>query len=141
MKLDILLHPDPRLKKVCDPVDDLSDELRDLSDRMLKTMYDAPGIGLAAPQIGVPLRVFVYDVRDDEIEPGAIIKRLKQMGVNPAGIDVEYQDFNYDGRWNNHWTNFFDFSDELEVWKQDISPISQLELFHTTLTSIFISLN
>jgi peptide deformylase len=61
MKLDILLHPDPRLKKVCDPVDDLSDGLRDLSDRMLKTMYDAPGIGLAAPQVGVLSRLIVLD--------------------------------------------------------------------------------
>ena len=53
MKLPILLHPDPRLKKVTDPVADLSDELRALADNMLETMYDAPGIGLAAPQVGV----------------------------------------------------------------------------------------
>jgi peptide deformylase len=53
MKLPILIHPDPRLKKVADTVPDLSDELRKLADDMLETMYDAPGIGLAAPQIGV----------------------------------------------------------------------------------------
>ncbi|MDP4990967.1 MAG: peptide deformylase, partial [Marivita lacus] len=49
MKLPILIHPDPRLKKVCDPVPDLSDDLRRLAKDMLETMYDAPGIGLAAP--------------------------------------------------------------------------------------------
>ena len=63
----ILIHPDPRLKKVCDPVSDLSDELRKLADDMLETMYDAPGIGLAAPQIGVLNRLIVLDcAKDDE---------------------------------------------------------------------------
>ncbi|WP_094020999.1 peptide deformylase [Maliponia aquimaris] len=61
MKRPILIHPDPRLKKVCDPVDDLSDELRALSDDMLETMYAAPGIGLAAPQVGVLSRLIVLD--------------------------------------------------------------------------------
>ncbi|MGR3578262.1 MAG: peptide deformylase, partial [Sagittula sp.] len=61
MKRSILIHPDPRLKKVCDPVPDLSDELRVLADDMLETMYDAPGIGLAAPQIGVLSRLIVLD--------------------------------------------------------------------------------
>ena len=57
MKRPILIHPDPRLKKVCDPVSDVSDELRALADDMLETMYDAPGIGLAAPQVGVMSRL------------------------------------------------------------------------------------
>ncbi len=61
MKRTILLHPDPRLKKAAAPVDDLSDELRALADDMLKTMYEAPGIGLAAPQIGVSSRLIVLD--------------------------------------------------------------------------------
>ena len=61
MKRPILLHPDPRLKKLCTPVSDLSDELRSLGDDMLATMYDAPGIGLAAPQVGVLDRVIVLD--------------------------------------------------------------------------------
>ncbi len=63
----ILIHPDPRLKKVCDPVSDLSDDLRALADDMLETMYDAPGIGLAAPQVGVMDRLIVLDCsKDDE---------------------------------------------------------------------------
>ena len=57
----ILIHPDPRLKKACAAVGDLSDALRHLADDMLDTMYDAPGVGLAAPQIGVLSRVIVLD--------------------------------------------------------------------------------
>ena len=69
MKRPILIHPDPRLKKVCAPVPDLSDELRTLADDMLETMYDAPGIGLAAPQIGVLERLIVMDcVKDEGVE-------------------------------------------------------------------------
>ena len=65
---DILQHPDPRLKKVCDPVPDLSDDLRALADDMLETMYDAPGIGLAAPQVGVLQRLIVLDCVKEEGE-------------------------------------------------------------------------
>lgn len=61
MKLPILIHPDPRLKKVAAPVADLSDELRALADNMLTTMYEAPGIGLAAPQVGIGTRLIVLD--------------------------------------------------------------------------------
>ena len=68
MKRPILLHPDPRLKKLATPIDDLSDELRVLADDMLATMYDAPGIGLAAPQIGVLRRVIVLDCVKEEGE-------------------------------------------------------------------------
>ena len=66
MKRKILIHPDPRLKKLCDPVADMSDELRVLADDMLETMYDAPGIGLAAPQIGVLHRVITLDCTAQE---------------------------------------------------------------------------
>ena len=57
----ILIHPDPRLKKVCDPVQGITDDLRRLARDMLDTMYDAPGIGLAAPQVGVTKRLVVMD--------------------------------------------------------------------------------
>lgn len=66
MKRPILLHPDPRLKKLCAPVPDLSDELRALSDDMLESMYAAPGIGLAAPQVGVLSRLLVMDCVKEE---------------------------------------------------------------------------
>jgi len=57
----ILIHPDPRLKKLCDPVTEISSDLGKLAEEMLETMYDAPGIGLAAPQIGVTKRLIVLD--------------------------------------------------------------------------------
>jgi len=57
----ILIHPDPRLKKHCATVDDLSDARRKLAKDMLETMYDAPGIGLAAPQVGVMERLITLD--------------------------------------------------------------------------------
>ncbi|HMO06697.1 MAG TPA: peptide deformylase [Paracoccaceae bacterium] len=65
----ILIHPDPRLKKVCDPVVEITDEVRRLADEMLETMYDAPGIGLAAPQVGVMRRVVVMDCVKDPALP------------------------------------------------------------------------
>ena len=68
MKRPIVLHPDPRLKKVCTPVEDISDRLRRLADDMLETMYDAPGIGLAAPQVGVLERLLVMDCVKGEAE-------------------------------------------------------------------------
>ena len=74
MKRTILIHPDPRLKKVAAPVDDLSDELRTLADDMLETMYDAPGIGLAAPQVGVGKRLIVLDcVKEEGAAPRSLI--------------------------------------------------------------------
>ncbi|MGB0504910.1 MAG: peptide deformylase [Pikeienuella sp.] len=65
----ILLHPDPRLKKVCPAVSDVDDNLRQLVDDMLATMYDAPGVGLAAPQVGVLSRVLTMDCADKDDEP------------------------------------------------------------------------
>lgn len=65
----ILIHPDPRLKKLCDDVEVVDDDLRRLIDDMLETMYDAPGVGLAAPQIGVIRRVFVMDCAEQDAAP------------------------------------------------------------------------
>ncbi|ALI55488.1 peptide deformylase [Celeribacter marinus] len=62
----ILIHPDPRLKKACDPVTEFDKALAALANDMLETMYDAPGIGLAAPQIGVMNRVMVMDCVKEE---------------------------------------------------------------------------
>src|SRR5512140_2895004 len=66
---EILVVPDPTLKKVSARVDVVDDELRALMDDMLETMYAAPGIGLAAIQIGVPKRVIVMDISRQEEEP------------------------------------------------------------------------
>ncbi len=67
---DILTVPDPRLKEVSKPVEGgVTDEIRALMDDMLETMYAAPGIGLAAIQVGVPLRVIVMDLAGEDEEP------------------------------------------------------------------------
>ncbi|MCR5877702.1 peptide deformylase [Phenylobacterium sp. J367] len=66
---EILVVPHPVLKQVSTPVDKVDDELRALMDDMLETMYAAPGIGLAAVQIGVPKRVIVMDLARPEEEP------------------------------------------------------------------------
>ncbi len=66
----ILIHPDPRLKKVSAPVKKVTTELRKLAEDMLQTMYAAPGIGLAAPQVGVLKQLVVIDcVKDEESPP------------------------------------------------------------------------
>jgi peptide deformylase len=57
----ILIHPDPRLRKPCDTVMAVTNDVRALARDMLETMYDAPGIGLAAPQVGAMQRVLVMD--------------------------------------------------------------------------------
>jgi len=66
----ILLHPDPRLKKVTEPIAEVTPELHVLAADMMETMYDAPGVGLAAPQVGVLARMLVMDcIKDPEEEP------------------------------------------------------------------------
>lgn len=70
----ILIHPDPRLKKVATPVTSVNDDLRRLADDMLETMYDAPGIGLAAPQIAVMDRMLVMDcAKEDDATPEPMV--------------------------------------------------------------------
>ncbi|MEM7499369.1 MAG: peptide deformylase [Pseudomonadota bacterium] len=73
----IVIHPDPRLKKVCDPVAEVTDDIRRLMDDMLDTMYDAPGIGLAAPQVGVNARVVVMDCASREEDGSDELKPMK----------------------------------------------------------------
>ena len=71
----LILLPDPILRQVSKPVERVDDELRKLSDDMLATMYDAPRIGLAAIQIGLPLRLLVIDLAksDEKPEPHVFI--------------------------------------------------------------------
>lgn len=72
MVLPILTWPDPRLTTPCAPAV-LSDELRDLAAEMLQTMYEAPGRGLAAPQVGQMIRLFVMDVTWKEGTPSPVV--------------------------------------------------------------------
>ena len=81
--LPILIHPDPRLKKRADEIDEITPDLRELADDMLATMYEAPGIGLAAPQVGVMKRILVMDcVKDDEAPPRPMVL------LNPVGTET-----------------------------------------------------
>ncbi len=59
--LEVLQFPDPRLKRVSRKIDTVDDEIRELAANMCEVMYDEPGIGLAAPQVGVDLRLIVVD--------------------------------------------------------------------------------
>lgn len=79
--LDILHFPDPRLRQVCEPVAQVDDSIRQLIDDMFETMYDAPGIGLAAIQVNVHKRVLVTDVSEDESEP--------LVFINPQIIEAD----------------------------------------------------
>ena len=77
--LDILIYPDPRLRQMAKPVDQVDDAIRALIDDMAQTMYEAPGIGLAATQVDVQKRIIVVDVSDDKDELHAF--------VNPEIVD------------------------------------------------------
>ncbi len=117
MKRKILIEPDPILRKKSDPLDQVDNEVRKLLKDMLETMYDAPGIGLAAVQIGILKRIVVIDISKDEkkkeplflVNP-EIIYRSKETSVyeegclslpsqfaeieRPAKCSLKYIDFN-----------------------------------------------
>lgn len=70
----ILIHPDPRLKKLAEPIAGITPDIETLAADMLATMYEAPGIGLAGPQVGVLRRIFVIDAnRDPDAEKQPIV--------------------------------------------------------------------
>ncbi len=71
--LKILHYPDPRLKKMAQEVGVVDAPVQQLVDDMLETMYDAPGIGLAATQVDVSIRVIVMDITEDKSEPRVFI--------------------------------------------------------------------
>jgi peptide deformylase len=71
-KLDIIVAPDPRLKVKCKPVAKVDAKVARLMDNMLETMYAAPGIGLAAPQVGIAQRVIVVDTAKDGDKPNPL---------------------------------------------------------------------
>ncbi|MCW8854528.1 MAG: peptide deformylase [Gammaproteobacteria bacterium] len=72
-KLEILHFPDDRLRKVAKPVSEVDDNIRQLVDDMFETMYEAPGIGLAATQVNVHKRVVVIDVSHEKDQPLCLI--------------------------------------------------------------------
>ena len=70
---EIVIYPDPKLRERAAPVERVDDGIRQFADDMLETMYDAQGIGLAATQLGVALRVVVVDVSENRNEPRVFI--------------------------------------------------------------------
>ena len=91
-KLPIILLPDPVLRRVADPIATVDDDVRRLADDMLETMYAAPGVGLAAPQVGVSRRLIVLDVSDKDEEKTpyvminpSIIKHSEKSNVHEEG--------------------------------------------------------
>ena len=125
----ILIHPDPRLRKRADPVGTVDAEIRRLAADMLETMYDAPGVGLAAPQVGVGARLLVMDCtrKDEERRPMVLIDpavtwtseetntheegclsipeqyaeviRPRRVRVSWTGLEGEPQEEEFDGLW------------------------------------------
>ena len=88
--LPILTAPDPRLKKKSKLVEAVDAGVRQLMDDMLETMYAAPGIGLAAPQVGVLKRVIVLDIDREEVKTGPMVM------ANPEIVEASDEDATYE---------------------------------------------
>ena len=84
--LPIIETPDPLLRQISAPVEEVDENLRALIDDMFETMYAAPGIGLAAVQVGVPKRVLVIDLQEPEEEDGEPV-RDPRVFVNPEIVE------------------------------------------------------
>ena len=81
--LEILEYPDPRLREIAEPVAVIDDEIRKFVEDLAETMYAAPGVGLAATQVGVKKRIFVIDIASDE-EPSNLM-----AFINPEIVELE----------------------------------------------------
>jgi peptide deformylase len=101
--LPIYVAPHPVLKKIAEPVKEVTDELRKLMDDMLETMYAAPGIGLAAPQVGHSVRILVLDVdqRKDEEEEGDVAPSNPERGKPQFFVNPEIS-------WESEEKNIYD---------------------------------
>jgi peptide deformylase len=92
--LPIVEVPDPRLRQISSPVEKVDDELRKLVADMFETMYAAPGIGLAAIQVGVPKRLLVIDLQEPEEEGGEPV-RDPRVFINPEILTHSDQEVPY----------------------------------------------
>ncbi len=102
---EILAFPDPRLKQTCTRIEEITDELRELARDMCEVMYEEPGIGLAAPQVGETVRLIVLDTEwtEDDAERNALIV------VNPEIHEPEGQ-----VTWNEGCLSVPDFTADVE---------------------------
>ena len=137
---NIIIHPDPRLKKKADPVGEITKEIRTLADDMLETMYAAPGIGLAAPQIGVLQRILVMDCVKDEEAPARpmvlinpeITWSSEDLGTYEEGclsIPDQYAEVERPAEVEVHWTAI-DGSDKQEKFAGLWATCVQHEIDH-----------
>ncbi|MEO6360960.1 MAG: peptide deformylase [Sphingomicrobium sp.] len=92
--LSIVEVPDPRLRQISTPVEQVDGDVRALIADMFETMYDAPGIGLAAIQVGVPKRILVIDLQEPEEEDGEPV-RNPQVFINPEILASSDQEVPY----------------------------------------------
>jgi peptide deformylase len=132
--LTIVLYPDPRLRRQCAPVEAVDDHVRDICRRMLQLMHEAPGVGLAAPQVGLSSRLFVANATGDpaddmvfinptliepsrrmeELEEGCLsLPEIRALIRRPIQITIEATDI--DG------SRFQATSDELpaRIWQHE----------------------
>jgi peptide deformylase len=86
--------PDPLLRQISTPVEKVDDEVRALIADMFETMYDAPGIGLAAIQVGVPKRILVIDLQEPAEEGGDPVKDPRVF-INPEIVQSSEQEVPY----------------------------------------------
>ena len=95
--LPIVEVPDPRLRQISSPVETVDDEVRALVADMFETMYAAPGIGLAAIQVGVPRRILVIDLQEpaDPEDPESKPVKDPRVFINPEIVEHSDQDVPY----------------------------------------------
>ncbi|KAB0267606.1 peptide deformylase [Microvirga brassicacearum] len=86
----LIILPDSKLRLVSKPITAVTDEVRRLADDMLETMYDAPGVGLAAIQVGVPVRMVTMDVSKSETEPQPMVL------INPEILSASEETSTYE---------------------------------------------
>jgi peptide deformylase len=124
--LDVLDYPDPRLRRRSEPIEKLTDELRQLAADMLETMYDEPGIGLAAPQVGHAIRLIVVDT--DWTDEGA--ERKPCVFVNPEIVERSGET-----TWNEGCLSVPDFNADVDRAERVVLKALDLEGAEVTETA------
>ena len=135
----ILTEPDPFLRQKSEKVEEVDDSIRNLMDDMLDTMYDAPGIGLAAIQIGVPKRVIVIDLSKDGekknplyfVNPEIILKSGNESSYEEGCLSVPNQ-FAEISRPNKCKIKFIDYNGNEKILEMDglLATCIQHEMDH-----------
>mgnify|MGYP006124430117 FL=1 len=134
----ILTEPDPFLRQISSEVMKVDDEIRQLMDDMLETMYDAPGIGLAAIQIGVPKRIIVIDLSKEEekkplyfVNPKVIVKSKKNSTYEEGCLSVPGQFAEIDRPDKCH-VNYLDYNGQKKELKAEglLATCIQHEIDH-----------